>query len=93
MKMKIILKDDVPVHQPPRRVSFQDQIIIDAQVRQWLDEDIITPSVFDNASPIVLVFKKDKTKRLCCDYRKLNEKIVCDNFQIILIDEVFEKLK
>ncbi|XP_049316423.1 uncharacterized protein LOC115065965 [Bactrocera dorsalis] len=80
IEMKIIVKDDIPVHQPPRRVSFQDQKFINEQIKQWLEAGIITPSVSNYASPIVLVSNKAGSKRLCCDYRKLNEKIIRDNF-------------
>lgn len=40
---------------------------------------------------MVLVSKKDGTKRFCCDYTKTNGKIVRDNFAMALIGEVLEK--
>lgn len=76
IEMKIILKDDVPVSQRPRRVSTRDQEIINEQVSKWLEERIIRQSWSEYSSPIVLAPKKDGTKRLCCDYMKLNEKII-----------------
>jgi len=45
------------------------------------------------ASPVVLVDKKNGKKRLCCDYRKLNKKIVRDNFPTAQMDCVIEKLQ
>ncbi|XP_017464253.1 PREDICTED: RNA-directed DNA polymerase homolog, partial [Rhagoletis zephyria] len=30
---------------------------------------------------------------MCCDYRKLNQKIVKDNFPMVLIDDVLERLQ
>jgi len=41
----------------------------------------------------VLVDKKNGKKRLCCDYRKLNEKIVRDNFPTAQMDCVIKKLQ
>lgn len=93
VSMKILVKDDIPVAQRPRRVSYQDQKIVDQQISEWLDKGIIRPSTSEYASPVVLVPKKDGTKRLCCDYRKLNEKIIRDNFPIALIDDVLERLQ
>ncbi|XP_036347667.1 uncharacterized protein LOC118757045, partial [Rhagoletis pomonella] len=93
VNMKIILTDEVPVYQPPRRVSYEEQKIIDKQVEQWLDEGIIRPSCSNYASPVVLVSKKNGTKRLCCDYRKLNSKIIRDNFPMTLIDDALERLR
>ncbi|XP_017475400.1 PREDICTED: uncharacterized protein LOC108365767 [Rhagoletis zephyria] len=52
----------------------------------------IQRSTSEYASPVLLVAKKDGSKRLCCDYRRLNEKIVRDNFPMPLIDDVVERL-
>lgn len=93
IEMKIVLKDDRPVYQQPRRIPFADRAIVDAQISEWLKEKIIQPSTSEYASPVVLVAKKDGSKRLCCDYRKLNEKIIRDHFPMPLIDEVLDRLQ
>ena len=85
VEMKIILKDDMPVYQRPRRVPFADQIVVDKQTAEWLQEGI-QPSFLEYASSIVLAPKKDGSERLCCDFRKLNKKIERDNFPMPLID-------
>lgn len=91
--MKIILSDDVPVYKSPRRIPFADQVYVDKQIAEWLTNKIIRPSNSEYASPIVLVPKKDISKRLCCDYRKLNKKIIRDNFPMPLVDEVIDRLQ
>lgn len=53
---------------------------------------IVRPCFSDYASPIVLVNKKDGTKRICVDYRKLNEKIIKDKYPLPLIDDQVKKL-
>lgn len=93
VEMKIVLTDDVPIFQRPRRMSHADRCDLDAQIKEWLSDNVIQPSTSEYASPVVLVSKKDGTKRLCCDFRKLNEKIVRDNFPMILIDDVLERLQ
>jgi len=72
VKVKILLTDDLPVIQQPRRLAECEQKIVDDQVQEWLCDKIIKPSVSEYASPVVLVSKKNGKKRLCCDYRKLN---------------------
>jgi len=67
--------------------------VVDSQIQEWIAEGIIKPSTSEYASPIVLVVKKNGTKRLCRDYRKLNEKIVRDNFPMVQMDSVIEKLQ
>ncbi|CAD7000810.1 unnamed protein product [Ceratitis capitata] len=93
VEMKICLLDDIPVYQPPRRMSYANRIIVNNQVSEWLREGIIQPSKSEYSSPIVLVKKKDSSYRLCCDYRRINEKIIKDNFPMPLIDDVIERLQ
>jgi len=41
----------------------------------------------------VLAKKKDRTYRLCIDYRILNTKVLKDRFPVPLIDEVLDKMQ
>uniref|UniRef100_W8C8Q1 RNA-directed DNA polymerase n=1 Tax=Ceratitis capitata TaxID=7213 RepID=W8C8Q1_CERCA len=93
VEMKILLIDEQPVYERPRRVPHADKAFIEEQVSEWLRDGIIQPSVSEYASPVVLVSKKDGSKRLCCDYRRLNQKIVRDNFPMPLIDDVLDRLQ
>jgi len=78
--MKISVTDELPEFQHARRIGYTEQKVVDEQVQEWLNQKITKPSTSEYASPIVLVAKKNGKKRLCSDYRKLNEKIVRDNF-------------
>ncbi|GFX91034.1 hypothetical protein TNCV_5106641 [Trichonephila clavipes] len=91
--MRIILKDDIPVYQPARRLSFSENQDVNKQINEWLEQGIVRPSSSEYASPIVLVRKKDGTTRLCVDYRKLNRKLVKDRFLLPLIEDVLDKLQ
>ncbi|GBN90658.1 Transposon Ty3-I Gag-Pol polyprotein, partial [Araneus ventricosus] len=91
--MRIILKDDVPVYQPARRLSFPENQAVNKQIDEWLDQGIVRQSSSEYASPIVLVKKKDGTARLCVDYGKLNRKLVKDHFPLPLIEDVLDKLQ
>ncbi|GBN33763.1 Tigger transposable element-derived protein 6 [Araneus ventricosus] len=93
VSMRIILKDDVPVYQPARRLSFPEKQAVNKQIDEWLDQGIVRQSSSEYASPIVLVKKKDGTARLCVDYRKLNRKLVKDRFPLPLIEDVLDKLQ
>ncbi|GFX45766.1 transposon Tf2-9 polyprotein [Trichonephila clavipes] len=80
VSMRMILKDDIPVYQPARRLSFSENRDVNKQIDEWLEQGIVTPSSSEYASSIVLVKKKDGTTRLCVDYRRLNRKLVKDRF-------------
>ncbi|GFV11306.1 retrovirus-related Pol polyprotein from transposon 17.6 [Trichonephila clavipes] len=91
--MRIILKDEEPVCQPPRRLAFTERQEVNKQIEEWLNEGIIRPSSSEYASPIVMVKKKDGSSKKCIDYRKLNQKLVKDNFPLPLIEDVLDILQ
>ncbi|XP_039960847.1 uncharacterized protein LOC120774994 [Bactrocera tryoni] len=91
--MKITLTDDIPTYQGPCRMHYVDKCIVEQQIGKWLNEGIIQSSTSNYASPVVFVQKKDGSKRLCCDYRRLNLKIMRDNFPMPIIDDVLERLQ
>lgn len=90
--MRLILRDEEPVHQNPRLLSAQQRDVVSKIVDNWMKESIVRPSNFEFASPIVLVQKRDKIPRLCVDYRQLNRKVVRDRYPLSLIEDQLDKL-
>lgn len=93
VSMKILLHDENPVVLGSRRMPQIELDEIDRQLNNWLDEGIIRNSQSDYSSPIVLVQKKDGTKRICIDYRQLNRKIIKDRYPLPLIEDQIDKLQ
>ncbi|GFV30190.1 retrovirus-related Pol polyprotein from transposon 17.6 [Trichonephila clavipes] len=91
--MRIILKDEEPVCQHPRRLAFTERQEVNKQIEEWLNEGIIRPSSAEYASPIVMVKKKDGSSRMCINYRKLNQKLVKDKFPLPIIEDVLDTLQ
>ncbi|GFW26726.1 retrovirus-related Pol polyprotein from transposon 17.6 [Trichonephila clavipes] len=91
--MIIILKDEEPVCQHPRRLAFTERQEVNKQIEEWLNEGIIRPSSAEYASPIVMVKKKDGSSRMCIDYTKLNQKLVKDKFPLPIIEDVLDTLQ
>lgn len=93
LQLKIVLKDEVPVTQRPRRLSLAEQRTVEEQVDEWLHNGIIQVSYSEYSSPLVLVKKKDGTTRVCIDYRLLNKKMIKDEFPMPLIEDLIDKVK
>lgn len=63
-----------------------------AKVNELLNANIIRPSNSPFASPILLVDKRDGTKRMVTDYRELNENTIPDRFPLPRIDDQIARL-
>ena len=75
-----------------RRMAPVQQAEADRQIRDMLKRGLIEPSTSPWSSPIVLVTKKDGSRRFCVDYRKLNSVTVKDSYPIPRIDESLDSL-
>ena len=82
IKHKIPTSDATPIKQPMRRVPVHMQEEVNKQLDMMLENDIIQPSTSPWASGIVLVRKKDGTKRFCIDYRRLNDVTTKDAYPL-----------
>ena len=81
-----------PVRQSLRRSSPEQRAEVERQVKELKKRNLIRPSDSAWASPVVLVGKKDGSKRLCLDYRKLNEVTVKDAYPLPRIDDSLDAL-
>ncbi len=64
-----------------------------AQLQELLDRGFIRPSVSPWGAPVLFVKKKDRSLRLCIDYRQLNKVIVKNKYPLPRIDDLFDQLK
>ena len=89
---EIHLREELPFKEPYCRVppgqleDFRDAI------HDLLDTDVISKSKSPYASSVMLVKKKDKTLRVCVDFRKLNTRTVKDSHPIPRILETLQVL-
>ena len=68
---RINLSDDRPFKEQVRRVPIFKRDILDAEIEKLSRQGLIEESNSPWSSPLVLVQKKDKSWRLCVDYRRL----------------------
>ena len=78
IKHHIQTGDARPIKERPRRHPFCNQQEIQRQVVDFEKRGVIEPSDSPWASNVVLVGKKDGTKRFCVDYRRLNAVTIKD---------------
>ena len=81
-----------PIRQHARRLPPYKKEEIRTLLNQMQEKGIIRPSNSPWASPVVLVQKKDGTKRFCVDYRKLNSITRRDAYPIPRIDDTLSTM-
>ena len=86
--MTIDTGNHAPVKQRPYCTPLTKRAIVDKAIDEMLEAKIIRPSNSPWASPIVIVDKKDGTKRFCVDFRQLNKRTVLSSYPLPLIDEL-----
>ena len=84
--------DAHPVHSASYRVSEAERRIIQAQVKDMIEDDIVSPSSSPWSSPVVLIKKKNGDLRFCIDYRKLNAVTQKDVYPLPRIEDVLGRL-
>ena len=67
-KRKINTEGAKPTKQPPRRLPHHAAEFVDQEVQSMMKRGIVEPSSSPWAAGVVLVEKKDGTKRFCVDY-------------------------
>ena len=92
VKHRIDLYDPTPFKQRHRRIPPSLYPEVRKHLKDLLDADIIRPSFSPWCSNIVLVRKKDKSLRMCLDFRQLNDKTIKDSYSLPRIEELLEGL-
>ncbi|MCO5552192.1 hypothetical protein L7F22_005704 [Adiantum nelumboides] len=82
-----------PPNKPPYRVSQAQQEEIMGQVNELVEKGMVRPSSSPFCSPVLLVYKKDGTYRMCVDYRALNKITIKNRFPVPRIEDLFDKLQ
>ena len=89
---RIHVGDHSPIKSKPYRVPFSQRPITEEQIKTMLEKSIIRPSTSPWSSNVVLVAKKDGSRRFCIDFRKLNKITKKETYPLPRIDETLHAL-
>ena len=71
-------------------VELQELMV---QIQVLLGKGFIRPSTSPWGAPVLFAKKKDKTLRLCIDYRQLNRVTIKNRYPLPRIDDLFDQLR
>ena len=87
-----LLSGTTPISKAPYRMAPTELQELKIQLKELLEKGFIRPSVSPWGAPVLFVKKKDGTRRLCIDYRLLNQVTIKNKYLLPLIDKLFDQL-
>jgi hypothetical protein len=88
-----LIQGTAPISKRAYRVSGPELVELKKQIDELLEKGYIRPSTSPWAAPVLFAEKKDGTKRMCIDYRALNEVTVKNKYPLPRIEDLFDQLR
>ena len=82
-----------PISMTSHRMAPVELQELRVQLQELLDKGFIRPSTSPWGAPVLFAKKKDKTLRLCIDYRQLNRVTIKNRYPLPRIDDLFDQLR
>nr|GEV90436.1 putative reverse transcriptase domain-containing protein [Tanacetum cinerariifolium] len=82
--------EDVPIVRDFLKVFPED---LPDQLQELSNKGFIRPSFSPWGDPVLFVQKKDRSFRMCIDYRELNKLTVKNRYPLLRIDDLFDQLQ
>ncbi|WVZ69904.1 LOW QUALITY PROTEIN: hypothetical protein U9M48_018619 [Paspalum notatum var. saurae] len=88
-----LLHGTAPIAKRQYRVAPKEQELIKENIDELLGKGFIRPSSSPWAFPVLFVDKKDGSRRMCVDYRALNDVTIKNKYPLPRIDDLFDQLQ
>jgi hypothetical protein len=88
-----LIPGTAPISKRAYRVSGPELVELRKQIDELLEKGYIRPSTSPWVAPVLFVEKKDGTKRMCIDYRALNEVSIKNKYPLPRIEDLFDQLR
>ena len=82
-----------PISMTPHRMAPVELQELKVQIQELLGKGFIRPSTSPWGALVLFAKKKDKTLRLCIDYRQLNRVTIKNRYPLSRIDDLFDQLR
>ena len=82
-----------PIAMTPHKMAPVELQELRVQLQELLNKGFIKPSTSPWGAPVLFAKKKDKTLRLCIDYRQLNRVTIKNRYILPRIDDLFDQLR
>jgi hypothetical protein len=74
-------------------MDVKDLAELKKQIEELLNKVFIRPSSSPRGAPTLFVDKKDGSRRLCIDYRSLNEVTIKNKYPLPRIEDLFDQMR
>ena len=89
-RFEIRTTTDQVIFQHAYRKSVAERKEIQAEIDKMLEAGVIRPSNSPWSAPVIIIPKKDGTKRMCVDYRKLNAITTLEVWPLPVIRDILD---
>jgi hypothetical protein len=88
-----LLPGTAPISKKAYRMDVKDLIELKKQIEELLEKGFIRPSSSPWGALVLFVNKKDGSRRMCVDYRSLNEVTIKNKYSLPQIEDLFDQMR
>jgi hypothetical protein len=88
-----VLPGTAPILKRAYRMDVKDLIELKKQIEELLEKGFIHPISSPWGAPVLFVNKKDGSRRMCVDYKSLNEVTIMNKYPLPRIEDLFDQMR